>query len=311
MTPEIARRLGNPFMTRNLSLRRTELEAFVDHPVEFLKGSHLEPKRRRARGVGAHIHAPCHRPRVAHTRQRSAEHCLPHHTGTSLSEISKELEAMNGSLTLLTPGAERDRWVFRHPTIGDAYASLVAESPEQVELYVSGASLDRLFVEVVCGPSRPPGSKVARRRRPLPGADPANDKAQARWSDDGLPIDEMRCGFPPCLRRIFTRKRWRSVRNWARNSAIIPQSTFWPRCTGPSACPKTCVAMQLNVSPNARCCGWMSASSSIPNVRSLLTECEYRDLHSRFRVEWIDDLAASWSRIRFEIRLEPPAQPFP
>jgi hypothetical protein len=47
---------------------------------------------------------------------------------------------------------DSDKWVFRHPTVTDAFASVVAGSPELVELYAHGAKLDRLLGEVACSP---------------------------------------------------------------------------------------------------------------------------------------------------------------
>ena len=67
------------------------------------------------------------------------------------ADVSKAMQHLNDSLTRLISHDDGDRWMFRHPTVTDAFAELVAGSPELVELYVHGAKLDRLIREVVCG----------------------------------------------------------------------------------------------------------------------------------------------------------------
>jgi hypothetical protein len=51
-------------------------------------------------------------------------------------------------------------WTFRHPTVGDAYATLIAEDPELLDIYLSGAKVDRILEEVVCGERLVQGAKV-------------------------------------------------------------------------------------------------------------------------------------------------------
>jgi hypothetical protein len=57
---------------------------------------------------------------------------------------------MRGSFVRVA-AVEDESWMFKHPTIGDAFASLVADNPELVDLYISGASMDKLLNEVTCG----------------------------------------------------------------------------------------------------------------------------------------------------------------
>jgi hypothetical protein len=58
--------------------------------------------------------------------------------------------AMRGSFVRVE-AVEDESWMFKHPTIGDAFASLVADHPELVDLYISDASMDKLLKEVTCG----------------------------------------------------------------------------------------------------------------------------------------------------------------
>jgi hypothetical protein len=71
--------------------------------------------------------------------------------GVSAADIRRALDALRGSLVLLVDETDGPQWSFKHPTIGDAYATLVAESPELTEIYLHGAKFERLLEEVVCG----------------------------------------------------------------------------------------------------------------------------------------------------------------
>ncbi len=72
-------------------------------------------------------------------------------TGVHSADIGGELQEMRGSITLLIEQEEGSRWVYRHPIVADAYATLVAESAELVEIYLQGAKPDRLLSDVFCG----------------------------------------------------------------------------------------------------------------------------------------------------------------
>lgn len=42
-------------------------------------------------------------------------------------------------------------WQFRHPTIGDAYAAVLAENPEHIAVFVAGSDPDKLVAQITCG----------------------------------------------------------------------------------------------------------------------------------------------------------------
>lgn len=42
-------------------------------------------------------------------------------------------------------------WRFKHPTVGDAYASTLASSPDLLEIFLSGSSTENLLSQVTCG----------------------------------------------------------------------------------------------------------------------------------------------------------------
>lgn len=149
--PETARRLGDPLFTRNLSISADRLTELVENPVEFLTEvlGQLDDQSRAAialiflnsqTGVPSPIPAS------------PALEMVTRLMGVSSAQIAKAMEHLNDSLTRLVSEEDGDRWMFRHPTVTDAFASLVANSPELIELYTHGAKLDRLLDEVVCRP---------------------------------------------------------------------------------------------------------------------------------------------------------------
>ena len=42
-------------------------------------------------------------------------------------------------------------WRFKHPTIGDAYAAILVQSPEHLGIFIQGSAPERLVDQVTCG----------------------------------------------------------------------------------------------------------------------------------------------------------------
>jgi hypothetical protein len=157
--PESARRLGSPFFTGKLKLQADEINAFIEEPLEFLKDvlrALAEPDR--AAIALIFLHGPGGVPSPIAPSDALQTVCRL--TGVGVADVARAMEALQGSLTLLLESETGRRWTFKHPTIADAYAALVAESPEMVELYIRGAKLEKVLSEVVCGPVRIAGASV-------------------------------------------------------------------------------------------------------------------------------------------------------
>jgi hypothetical protein len=151
--PETARRLGDPIFTKNLELSATRFKRLVEHPVEFLTEV-LAQLDDACRAAVALIFLNSETGVPSPIPPSPALDMVNRLLGVQPSDIAKAMQHLNDSLTRLISEDDGDRWVFRHPTITDAFAELVADSPELVELYVHGAKLDRLIREVVCGPMK-------------------------------------------------------------------------------------------------------------------------------------------------------------
>jgi hypothetical protein len=157
--PETARRLGSSFFTGELALTAEGIRDFFERPLAFLKDvlrGLAEPER--AAIALIFLHGPAGVPSPISASDAIDTVCRL--TGVALADVGRAMEVLAGSLTLLVEAPQGQRWTFKHPTVADAFAELVADSPEMVELYVRGAKLEKLLAEVVCGQVRLVGASV-------------------------------------------------------------------------------------------------------------------------------------------------------
>lgn len=157
--PETARRLGSRFFTSALDLSLRGVIDFTEHPVEFLNDvlRNLTPSAQSAIALifltgTTGVVSPLQRTEPLKTVMRLY--------GVSEAAVARALQDLDGSLTLLVQNPKGLHWIYKHPTIADAFAGLVGDSPELIEIYIQGAKLDRLFTEVVCGSVDIEGAKV-------------------------------------------------------------------------------------------------------------------------------------------------------
>ena len=66
-------------------------------------------------------------------------------------DASPRLEALRGSLVLLSRANVESFWQFKHPDIGDAYASILVQSLEHLGIFIQGSAPERLIDQVTCG----------------------------------------------------------------------------------------------------------------------------------------------------------------
>lgn len=157
--PETARRLGDPFFTSKIPITRDRLVQLVEHPVEFLIEV-LEGLDGASRAAIALIFLHPEGGVPSPIRSSYALDIVVRLTGTPPADISAALVTLEDSLTRRVNDDDGIRWVFRHPTITDAFATIVGHSPELVELYVGGARVERLVREVVCAPKDIAGAHI-------------------------------------------------------------------------------------------------------------------------------------------------------
>ncbi len=147
--PEIARRIADPLFTKNLYVSEYHLGQFVEKREQLLHEviQGLDVNSKAALGLiymrKDHLESPI-------TLQGSEPLALERLDST-LGGCIKALDALNGSLVIHTQIDDQSVWRFKHPTIGDAYASTLAFSPDLLGIFLSGSSTENLTSQVTCG----------------------------------------------------------------------------------------------------------------------------------------------------------------
>jgi hypothetical protein len=156
--PEIARRLGNPVFTKNLVLVENAIREFVENPLELLKEviRTLDSSSRAALALvfmrGGNLGSPIN---VSDEEQKAIGLI-----GGTLATVREALNALDGSLGLRVLNDGAYCWRFKHPTVRDAFGSLVAEDRELQDIYLVGTPIQSLLAEVTCGDVGAKGTKV-------------------------------------------------------------------------------------------------------------------------------------------------------
>jgi hypothetical protein len=147
--PETARRLASPIFTRDLSFTSSGIREFVEGPVAYLRGviEGLSDAHKAALALvfinGSRLPSPLH--------LGADEELALNLFGVSLAQARESLRALEGSLTTMVQSDGERFWSAKHPTLLEAVAQIVAEDPELMDIYLSGAATDRMAREVTCG----------------------------------------------------------------------------------------------------------------------------------------------------------------
>jgi hypothetical protein len=156
--PEIARRFGNPRFTKNLIPTANGVQCFFERPVNVLLDvvASLAAAEKAAIGLVFIAGGKLLIPVVADEHIAGILELL----GVTLGDVKTALASLDDSLLKRQKESGSEYWVFRHPTIRDAYATIVGGDPELIDVYLSGVSTDQLLKEVVCGDVKLEGAKI-------------------------------------------------------------------------------------------------------------------------------------------------------
>ncbi|MBA6232428.1 MULTISPECIES: nSTAND3 domain-containing NTPase [unclassified Colwellia] len=157
-TPEIARRLGDPFFTQSLNINKFELVKFVENPVQLLIDiiSTLDKSNISALALIFMRAGVLPSPIDLSEGENNALRLL----GGTVDGVISALNSLKNSLTTLTYEDGQNVWRYKHPTIRDAFAQYIADDIELLEIYLTGAPLNKLFQEVACADIKMGGLKV-------------------------------------------------------------------------------------------------------------------------------------------------------
>jgi hypothetical protein len=147
--PEIARRLADPTFTKRLDLTAYQLGVFVQKREQLLHEV-LDGLDKDSIAALALIYMKkdyLESPISLHETEEDALRRL----GSSLGKCIAALESLNGSLVLRQQADGESVWRFKHPTIGDAFASALSRSPDLLGIFLLGSATENLIEQVTCG----------------------------------------------------------------------------------------------------------------------------------------------------------------
>jgi energy-coupling factor transporter ATP-binding protein EcfA2 len=147
--PETARRLGNSLFTRGLSISQPSLTDFVERQEQLLQEV-IEGLDKHSQASLALIFMRNGALESPVTLRASEDSALVR-LGPDLGETIAALGAMQDSLTVNVREDGRALWKFKHPTVGDAYASILLKNPELLDIYIEGAPPEKLIGTITCG----------------------------------------------------------------------------------------------------------------------------------------------------------------
>lgn len=147
--PETARRISDPFFTKELCLNKHYLHQFVEKREQFLfeviQGLDTHSKAALALIYMRkdHLESPI--------ELQNFESQALERLGSNLGSCIAALEALNGSLVMQVHVDDQSVWRFKHPTIGDAYAKILVSRTDYLNIFLSGSSIANILSQVTCG----------------------------------------------------------------------------------------------------------------------------------------------------------------
>jgi energy-coupling factor transporter ATP-binding protein EcfA2 len=147
--PETARRLADPIFTRDLFIDEYYIGQFVERREQLLQEvlQGLDAESKAALALIYMRNGRLESPIDLQSSEREALERL----GSDLGGCVAALEALRGSLVVHTHAGGESVWRFKHPTIGDAYAAILVQSPEHLGIFIQGSAPERLVDQVTCG----------------------------------------------------------------------------------------------------------------------------------------------------------------
>ncbi len=147
--PETARRLGDSAFTKSLQLHEASIHRFVETREQFLQET-IRGLDIHSRAILALIFLRRGRLQSPIGLQPSEEHAIGR-LGSDLAGCTSAVTSLAGSFVHLSHTDGEAFWQFRHPTIGDAYAAILAENPEHLAVFVAGSDPNKLVAQITCG----------------------------------------------------------------------------------------------------------------------------------------------------------------
>ena len=147
--PEIARRLGNRFYTKDLLIDAGNVNNFVERREQLLREI-LHNLDTDSRAALALIYMRNGRLESLIQPRESETNALER-LGSTIGGCISALHVLKDSLVRLSSEGDDPVWQFSHPTVGDAYTEILAQSPEHIDILIRGTEPERLLSQITCG----------------------------------------------------------------------------------------------------------------------------------------------------------------
>ena len=147
--PETARRLGDSAFTKSLQLHEASINQFVERREQFIQET-IRGLDNHSRAVLALIFLRSGKLQSPIELLPSEEHAISR-LGSDLAGCTLAATSLAGSFVHFSQIDGDAMWQFRHPTIGDAYAGILADNPESLAIFVAGSDPNKLVAQVTCG----------------------------------------------------------------------------------------------------------------------------------------------------------------
>jgi hypothetical protein len=147
--PETARRLGSIEFTRALKIDQRSIDEFVAKQerwlVETMQG--MDDESQAALALLYMKHGAIENP-VNLSRD---EVKIIERLGGNQARCIRALDSLRGSFVQVADTAEGRYWRYKHPRIGDAFALILPQSPDHLQIFVDGTPIERLMELRTCG----------------------------------------------------------------------------------------------------------------------------------------------------------------
>lgn len=147
--PEIARRLADPFFTKDLYISPYHLGQFVEKREQLLEEV-LQGLDGHSKAALALIYMRNDKLESPIALQESEKQALER-LDSNIGGCITALDALNGSLVQQSRTGSEMFWRFKHPTIGDAYSAVLAQNAELLGIFVQGSPTEKLIEQITCG----------------------------------------------------------------------------------------------------------------------------------------------------------------
>jgi hypothetical protein len=147
--PETARRLAEPLFTKELFLSEYLLSEYVEKQEHLLQEviQNLDVNSKSALALiymrNDRLESP--------VELTSTEAMSLLRLGSNVSGVIEALQALNGSIVQFVRLEDNPIWRFKHPTVSDAYASMLIKNPEWLDIYIAGTATEKMLDQITCG----------------------------------------------------------------------------------------------------------------------------------------------------------------